>query len=130
MSISLSIIIPTSDILLNKNYSSVYGSGSPLSCDDSFWSLVIYEFWDRLSIHNHLMGMIRSLLNDTLRAHNNMDFSKEIRENFYIRRKKINEGINIYNILSKKESLALISAIKILYDVNEKYDYDTSHLMT
>ena len=121
MSLSLSIVIPTSDILLEKNYSFVSGNGngSPLSCDNSYWSLAIYEVWDKDRVYRHLMDMIKSLISDTLIAQHNMDFGNT--QKFFIQRCKISEGLRIYNILSE-DSFKLIPALKILYDVNEKYD--------
>lgn len=120
MSLSLSIVIPTSDILLNKKYSFVSGNGFPLSCDNSYWSLAVYEVWDSDRVYRHLMEMIKSLISDTLIAQHNMDF--ENTQKFFTQRCKISEGLRIYNILAEDDSFKLIPALKILYDVNQKYD--------
>ena len=119
----LSIVIPTSEILVNKDYAFIEGKGSPLSRDDSFWSLAVYEVWDSKYVYRDLKEMITSLWMDINCAQHYVDFKKETRDKFDKRRLKITAGVSILYLSGEEEkSYKLLPLLGMLLESNKKYN--------
>ncbi len=52
--ISLSIIIPSNESLIQKDYIPLYGKGTPIQEDKSLWITTIYDMWDTNKICNDI----------------------------------------------------------------------------
>ena len=73
MSTSLSIIIPTNDLLIQKDYIQVRGYKSPLEKDTSLWMSTAYEIWGILDVVND----IRQRIDEEAISPTHMDNIKE-----------------------------------------------------
>jgi hypothetical protein len=72
-SISLSIVIPTNDIFIQKDYNQVYRHKSPLEQDTSLWMSTAYEIWGILDV----VDDIRKRISEDSNSLNHMDNIKE-----------------------------------------------------
>ena len=122
--LSLSIVIPTSDILIDKEYATICGNGHPLVRDDSFWSLAFYEVWGSyLLFYRDLKEMIKCLYEDMDCSIFYSDFSKETREKFETERSKITEGVAmLYMVGEEEKAYELIPDLIKLVKITQDYD--------
>jgi len=127
---SLSIIIPTVDNLLDdkddkddKDYSSICRGGSPLSVDNSLWSLAVYEVWDSVYVYRDLKDMIEYLWEEIDCASFYMDFRKKTRERFERQLFKVTEGVSMLYLSGEEgKTYNLLPMLNVLAGSSKKYE--------
>ena len=92
----LSIIVPTKDLLVKKNYYGIQGGGEVFKYGNvSLWGSAIYELWDGDDIYEDLSYRIKVLISDIDCAEYHEDFSMKTQDELQAEKERVVEGIQI-----------------------------------
>jgi len=121
MAFDLSIIIPTEDILVQKDFYSIAGGGKAFEIDVSMWHTAIYEVWHVDDVYQDLLYKIKETTYDIKYAKNHEDFSKKKQDQLQADKDRVVEGVLILSRMGYQNSLGLLHDLEILLDAAEGY---------
>ena len=121
MAFDLSIIIPTEDILVEKDFYSISGGGKAFEIDVSMWYTAIYEVWHVDDVYQDLLYRIKETTYDIKYANHHEDFSKKKQDELQAGKDRVVEGVLILSRMGYVNSLGLLHDLEILLDVAEGY---------
>jgi hypothetical protein len=121
MAFDLSIIIPTDDILVQKDFYSIAGGGKAFEIDVSMWHTAVYEVWHVDDVYQDLLYKIKETTYDIKYAKNHEDFSKKKQDELQADKDRVVEGVLILSRMGFQNSLGLLSDLQALRDAAEGY---------
>ena len=121
MAFDLSIIIPTEDILVQKDFYSIAGGGKAFEIDVSMWHTAIYEVWHVDDVYQDLLYKIKETTYDIKYAKNHEDFSKKKQDELQADKDRVVEGVLILSRMGFQNSLGLLSDLQELLGAAEGY---------
>lgn len=95
--LQISVIIPSNDLFVNKEYIFVEGGITPIDEDNSLWPSVIYEIWGIFDIANDIEKRI-----DKLNIHNYENEINNIEEGLRIFKEKLEFSPYVSSYMDKK----------------------------
>jgi hypothetical protein len=118
MAFDLSIIIPTEDILVQKDFYSIAGGGKAFEIDISMWHTAIYEVWHVDDVYQDLLYKIKETTYDIKYAKNHEDFSKKKQDQLQADKDRV---VEVFLILSLryKDPLGLMGLLSDLQELLE-----------
>ena len=121
MAFDLSIIIPTDDILVQKDFYSIAGGGKAFEIDVSMWHTAVYEVWHVDDVYQDLLYKIKETTYDIKYAKNHEDFSKKKQDELQADKDRVVEGVLILSRMGFQNSLGLLSDLQELLGAAEGY---------
>lgn len=130
--ISLSIIIPSNDLLIKKDYISVYGKGCPLVNDsvNDMWITTIYYSWDLNDICSDINRRLLSIgVPDGILDVESPEISI-VREGICIMKDRIGDNIyNPYHFIVSGLSSILENKLKVMDIMNQNNRFQKEIIM-
>jgi|LauGreDrversion4_2_1035121.scaffolds.fasta_scaffold02852_10 hypothetical protein len=96
-SLNISVIIPSNDLFVNKEYIFVEGGITPIDEDKSLWPSVIYELWGIFDVANDIEKRIGKL-----DIHNYKNEINNIEEGLRIFEEKLKSSPYVSSYMEKK----------------------------
>lgn len=124
MALDLSIIVPTTDNIVEGKFYHKIGGGEVFRKGNvSLWGTVIYEIWSSYSVHSiytDISDRIKDLTSDIEYADYHKDFSKKTQDELEAEKNRITEGVKILlNVGYPTEEL--YHNMSLLLDTAERY---------
>lgn len=121
-SISLSVVIPTNDLLIQKDYIQVRGYKSPIEQDTSLWMSTAYEMWGVLDV----VDDIRQRIDKESITPSHMD---NIKEGIRIIKERVGYDFYYQFIISGLESIVAMK-LQMIFNMKTFLIFRLDYLLT
>lgn len=120
---NLSIIIPSQENLIQKDFYTIYGGGKVYADRQIFqtWQTAIYEVWNGDQIYEDLLDRIKQLTAEIGCAENCGDFSQYTQNELEAEKSRIVEGVKTLQRINYDMRSTLVHDLEILLDTAERY---------
>lgn len=114
---SLSVKIPSSEDLVEKNFYFLQSKENPIVDDNSLWGSAIYEVWHSSHVYYDLYSSIKQYVTEVDCALHYKDFSAKTTKNLEMTKKILLEGVQFCG----QEKNGLIEPLRDMLDILKRY---------